>query len=106
MFTDMIYLSHGIEEHIFALDTNNVFLLNPKSLEVQYIYEVNYKEPQLTCIAGRFSRTNSTFNIYIGDEIGVVRIFDFKELLLLVKEISLFKETYDNKIMHKTKKLD
>jgi hypothetical protein len=41
----MIYLTKGGEEYIFAMDSNNVYLVNPKSMEVQYIYEVNFKEP-------------------------------------------------------------
>ena len=49
-FIDMLYLNKGVDEYIFALDTNNVYLVNPKSLEVQYIYEVNFKDPQLTCL--------------------------------------------------------
>ena len=44
-FIDMLYLNKGVDEYIFALDTNNVYLVNPKSLEVQYIYEVNFKDP-------------------------------------------------------------
>ena len=57
----MIYLTKGGEEYIFAMDSNNVYLVNPKSMEVQYIYEVNFKEPQLTCIQGRYSITANSF---------------------------------------------
>ena len=41
----MLYLNKGVDEYIFALDANNVFLINPKGLEIQYIYEVNFKDP-------------------------------------------------------------
>ncbi len=41
----MIYLNKSGDEYIFAMDSNNVYLVNPKSMEVQYIYEVNFKEP-------------------------------------------------------------
>lgn len=99
----MIYLCKGINEFLFALDTNNVFMINPKSLEVQFIYEVNYTEPQLTCFDGRYSSSKQSLEIFIGNELGVLRIFEFNEILLLQKEINVFP---DNHNPYRTKKLD
>jgi hypothetical protein len=57
-------------------------------------------------MAGRFSRTSSLFNICIGDEIGMVRIFEYKDLLLLMKEISVYPDNPHTNKIHRTKKLD
>jgi hypothetical protein len=99
----MIYLEQGNQEVIFALDQEHVYKIDPKTLEVINVFEQHYRHPALTCVAGRFSRTKNMFKVYIGNIEGIVKNFDFDEILLLQAEVCVFSQEKKTRI---TRSLD
>jgi hypothetical protein len=101
----MLYHQTGNEEFIFLMDSENVYRINPSDITiVEYIFTVDFRSAQLTCMTGRYSYSRCKFNLFISDSSGAVKIFDTSDLIIQ-KEIQMFPLKDDGKNHRRTQEI-
>lgn len=74
-FIDMIYHQEGTVEFLVVLDCLNIWLIHPASLEATNVLSLHYRDTDLKCMVGRYSRTQKKYVLFVGDIKGMVRIY-------------------------------
>lgn len=69
-------------ETIFAIDKESLHSIDPVSHESNNILTLDFREHELTTLAGRYSASQQSFMLYIGDTKGILRVFDPVSMLI------------------------
>jgi len=98
-FIDMIYDgSLPAEEIIYLIDSENLFSLNPyfaitnPDFKME-LFSTDFRTSFLRSIVGRYSQTQKSFIIYLGDNKGTIKVYDPKQYII-TNEIEIFPERH------------
>lgn len=79
----MVLHSYLGKECVFVLDSQNVYRVGTlEPYNVECLLTMDYRDTVLTCITSRFSQSQNTPLLYLGDIKGTIRVFHPDDLII------------------------